>query len=101
MHEAKAIGLSVPSSILCDITAPMPYAETLSPSNDVLPAVGDGCRDSNDHNEVSSSVKTDTVAGTFKQHRKLQWSMEFRLCVYLLSMVILFAIGLLHVFVDT
>ena len=30
--------------------------------------VGDGWRDSDDYNDVSSSVKTDAVAGTFKQH---------------------------------
>ena len=30
MYEAKAIGLSAPSGVLCDITAPKPYAEALA-----------------------------------------------------------------------
>ena len=57
--------------------------------------VGDGRRDSDDENDASTSVKTDAVAGTFKQHRKLQWSMEFRLYVYFS------AVALPHDFVDT
>ena len=30
--------------------------------------VGDGCRDSEDENDASGSLESDTVAGTFKQH---------------------------------
>ena len=62
--------------------------------------IGDGHRDSHVENDASGSVKSDTVAGTFKQHRKVQWSMEFRLNVCLLSMAT-FAVALPHGFVDT
>ena len=38
--------------------------------------VGDGYKDSDDENDATGSVKTDTVAGTFKQHSRLQCSMH-------------------------
>ena len=41
MHEAKAIGLSVPSGILWDVTAPTPYAEE-SAAN-LIGSVGSWC----------------------------------------------------------
>ena len=51
--------------------------------------VDDGRRDSDDENDASGCVKSDTVADTFKQYRKLQWTMEFRRYVCILSMVII------------
>ena len=61
--------------------------------------VGDGRRDSDCDNDWSDSVKTDAVAGIFKQQAPIECG-NSALCI-LLSMVILFAIALLHVFVDT
>ena len=52
--------------------------------------IGLGRRDSDDETDASGAVMSDTVAGTFKQHWKLQWSVEFRLYVFILSMVIFY-----------
>ena len=43
------------------------FEELFCPSNECV-GIGVGHRDSDDENVASSSVKTDTVAGTFKLH---------------------------------
>ena len=63
--------------------------------------IGDGHSDSDDENVASGSVKIDTVAGTFKQHSTPQWSVEFSLYVYILSMISLFCRCFASCFFDT